>query len=332
MHSVAKQIPIMASEGGGPRINIGHCAILAALAQPHARVKLFPGADCIWEERLVESVWLHRLPPDEPALINIPCFSIKTNGQIYTILDSQSSPIPNLPPIASSNRQVSDQVLTMLEHLCKYTFVRDLINHGDDVLLDSEFSITASPQKAHLHILRSDDSVVVSHDSKVDITFQNLTREVLYFTVLNLTPLRRIKHLYPQHKEYETVMPHNPCEVLPREMHDISPPGKIHLAPRMKIPERLETQQNGCVTAEDVLKFFVSTCPIRGIKSIELPDLWNIVESSAAAIGSGHEAFGVLAQESLLDQSNKREHIRGVTTRARWACRNIMIRTVLQKD
>ena len=215
----------------------------------------------------------------------------------------------------------------MLEHLCKYAFVQDLNNHRDDVLLDSEFFITTNP-----HILGSDDSVVVPHDSKVDITFQNLTREVLYFTVVNLTPLRRIKHLYPPHKEYETVMPRNPCEVLPGEIHDISPPGKIHLAPRMKIPERLETQQSSRVTAEDVLKFFVSTCPIRGIKSMELPDLWNIVESGAAAIGSGHEAFGVLAQESLLNQSDKREYTRDVTMRARWACQSITIRTVLQKD
>ncbi|MCJ1242791.1 hypothetical protein MMC14_010800 [Varicellaria rhodocarpa] len=332
VYSVAKQIPIIASEGGSPRIKVGHCAILTALAQPHAHVKLFPGADRAWEERLVKSVWLHRLPPDEPASIDVSCFSIKTNGQIYTILDSQSSPIPNLPPIASSNLQVSDQLLIILEHLCKYAFVRDLNNHRNDVLLDSEFSITANPENTHLYVLGSDESVVVSHDSKVEITFQNLTREVLYFTVVNLTPLRRIKHLYPQHKEYETVMPRNLCEVLPREMHDISPPGKIHLAPRMKIPERLEIQQSGCVTAEDVLKFFVSTCPIRGIKSMELPDLWYIMESGAAAIGSGHEAFGVLAQKSLLDQSDKREHTRGVTTRARWACRSITIRTVLQKD
>ena len=125
--------------------------------------------------------------------------------------------------------------------------------------------------------------------------------EVLYFTIVNLTPLRRIKHLYPQHKEYETVMPHNPCKILPREMHDISQPGKIHLAPHIKILERLKMQQSGRVTVEDELKFFVSTYPIHGIKSMKLPDLWNIVESSAAAIGLRHEAFGVLAQESLLN-------------------------------
>lgn len=127
-------------------------------------------------------------------------------------------------------------------------------------------------------------------------------------------------------------MPRNPQGMLPRELYEISPPGKAQFVPRMKASERLKMQRNGPAAAGKVFKFFVSICPIRRIKSIELPDPLDVVESDAAAINLGHPALRVLGRESLLNDSDEREHIKGVSMKVIWAHRSITICTVLQKD
>ena len=304
VHSVAKNNSAMGSEADGFQIEVGYRAILTKLARPRAYVKLFSGASGSWGEILKESVWLQHLLSDELAPVDIPCFSvIKPDSYQYTILDSKDDTILNLPPLVSSNPCVSDQMFTILEHLSKYTFVQVLDNRRTNSLTDSEFIITVKAQADHLNPYKSKSSIIVPHDSKVDIEFQNLTQEVLHFTILNLTPLRRIKRLYPAHKEYQSVMPRNPQKVLPKEMSDIAPPGVVRLAPRVTVPARLRAQQQGSVGAEDMLKFIVSTCPVYGTKSLELPDLWDAVEHGAATIRSADETFAESVQKSLVEKS-----------------------------
>ena len=221
-------------------------------------------------------------------------------------------------------------MFTILEHLSKYTFVQVLDNRRTNSLTDSEFIITVKAQADHLNPYKSKSSMIVPHDSKVDIEFQNLTQEVLHFTILNLTPLRRIKRLYPAHKEYQSVMPRNPQKVLPKEMSDIAPPGVVRLAPRVTVPERLRAQQQGSVGAEDMLKFIVSTYPVYGTKSLELPDLWDAVEHGAATIRSADETFAASVQKSLVEKSKGPGQLGGEKKMIKWACRSITIRTVLE--
>lgn len=240
--------------------------------------------------------------------------------------------ILNLPPLVPSNPCVSKQIFRILEHLSKYTFVQALDNRRTNSLTDSEFMITVKDQADHLNSYKSNSSITVPHDSKLDIEFHNLTQEVLYFTVLNLTPLRRIKRLYPEHKEYQSVLPRDPQKVLPRELRGIIPPGTDRLEARVTVPARLRAQQQGSVGAEDVLKFIVSTYPIRGIKSLELPDLWNAVEHDVAAVRSADETFGAPMQKSLMEKSKGPGQLGGENPMIKWACRSIIIRTVLEAN
>ena len=329
VHSIAKPTSTIPLDEYGLQIKVGYRAILTKLAQPRAYVKLFSGVHSSWEETIEESVWLQRLPlaPD------IPCFSVvKPDSHHYTILDFKNDVILNLPPLISSNPCVSNQMFTILEHLSKYTFVQALDNRRTNSLTDSDFTITVNAQADHLHLNKSRSSITVPHDSKVNIEFSNLTHEVLYFTVLNLTPLRRIKHLYPAHKEYQSVMPRNPQNVLPKEMSNIAPPGVVRLVPRVTVPARLRSQQQGSVSAEDILKFIVSTYPVRGTNGMELPDLWDAVEQNVAAVRSGDEKFGASVQKSLLAKSKGPGQPGGDKTMIRWACQNVTIRTVLETN
>jgi len=331
VHAVAKYTSALGSEADSFQIKVGYRAILTKLARPRAYVKLFSGANSSWEETLKESVWLQHLPSDELAPVDLPCFSVvKPDSHQYTILDFKDDAILNLPPLNSSNPCVNNQIFTILEHLSKYTFVRALDNRRTNSLTDSDFIITVKAQADHLNPYKSRSSITVPHDSKVDIEFYNLTQEVLHFTILNLTPLRRIKRLYPAHKEYQSVMPRNPQQVLPKEMSDIAPPGVDRLAPRVTVPARLRAQQHGSFGAEDVLKFIVSTYPVRGTKSMELPDLWDAVEHGAAAVRSADETFGAPVQKSLVEKSKGPGQLGGEETMIKWACRSITIRTVLE--
>ena len=330
VRSVAKRTSTMGLEEFGLQIKVGYRASLTKLAQPRAYVKLFSGVNGSWEERLKESVWLQHLPSAKLAP-DIPCFSVvKPDSHQYTILDFKDDAILNLPPLVSSNPCVSDRIFTVLEHLSKYNFVQALDNRRLNSLTDSDFIITVNAQADHLNLNKSKSSITVPHDSKVEIAFRNLTQEVLYFTVLNLTPLRGIKRLYPAHKEYQSVMPRNLQNVLPKEMSDIAPLGVDRLAPRMTVPPRLRAQQQGSVGAEDILKFIVSTYPVRGTKSMELPDLWEAVKHDVAAVRSADETFGAPVQKSLVEKSKGPGQLGGEETMTRWACRIITIRTVLE--
>lgn len=194
---VARYTSIMSSEANGSQIKIGYRVILTKLARPRAYVKLFPEANDSWEESLEENIWLQRLPSDEPASVDIPCFSVTPDRHQYIILDTKGGVILDLSPLISSSPSVSEQTFIILEHHSKYTFVQALDNRRTNSLTDSDFMITAKEQADHLDSYKPRSSITIPHDSKLSIEFQNLTQEVLYFTILNLTPLRQIKRLYP---------------------------------------------------------------------------------------------------------------------------------------
>jgi len=240
VHAVAKYTAATDSKAGGSNIKVGYRAILMKLAQPQAYVKLCPQTNDSWKEKLDNSVWLQHLPSDELAHVDIPCFSVvNTQSNQYTSLDFKDDAITNLPPLLSSTPGVGDTTFTVLEHLSKYTFVQGLDNRRTNSLMDSGFIITVKAQADHLNRYKSKSSIVVPHASKVDLEFQNLTQEVLHFTVLDLSPLRQIRRVYPADKECQSVMPRNTEHVLPKEMTDIVPPGVVRLQLLMTVPARL---------------------------------------------------------------------------------------------
>ena len=90
------------------------------------------------------------------------------------------------------------------------------------------------------------------------------------------------------------------------------------------------TQRQGPFGAEDVLKFIVSTDPVYGTKSLELPDLWDVLEHDAAAVRSADETFGAPVQKSLLEKNKGLRQLKDEKTITNCAFRSITIRTVLE--
>ena len=332
VHSVAKNNSVTGSEADSSQIRNGYRAILSKLARPRAYVKLDSGIDDFQGKAFRESIWLQYLPSDEKASVDVPYFSVvKSDSQQYTILDFKNDRILNLPPLLTENPSVGDQIFILLEHLSRYTFVQNLDNRRMNGLTNSDFTITVKPQAGYFSPDDSKSNVTVPHDSKVEIEFRNLTEEVLHVAVMDLAQFRRIKHIYPPHKEYQSVMPLKLEKVAP-DVSDITPPGMIRFAVSMTVPTRLKEKQQSYVATEDLLKFIVSTEPINGTKSLELPDLWDAVEHGAATVRSADEAFGASVQESLVEKSRGLGQSGGEETIVKWACRTITICTVLEAN
>ena len=189
--------------------------------------------------------------------------------------------------------------------------------------------IVVKEQADHLDSYKPRSNVTIPHESRLSIEFQNLTQEILYFTVLNLTPLWEIKRLYPKEKEYQTVLPRDSQQVLSRLPNDfvksLNIPGMVRLSVSFTVPARIRAQQQDSVSADDVLKFIVSTHPITGIQSLELPDLWHIMKYD---VSREDEKFEVQVQKNLVEKSTGSGQLGGEKPMTKWTCRSIVIRTV----
>ena len=333
VQSIARYTFAKDSQAKDARVQVGYSVILTKLAQPRAHVRLLFEADDCWKEPLEKSIWLQCLISDNLASADILCFSVKPDDHQYSIHDTEGGVVPNLPPLFTSDPCVSKLTSITLEHLSKNEFVQALDNRHTNILTDSDFKITVQKQADPLDTYASQTSLTIPHDSKLNIKFHNLTNEVLYFTVLNLTPLWAINHLWPRHKKYQSVLPRNMDKVQSRLPNPIplrngDPSGVDCFEPRFKIPARLLEGQ-GSVTAKDVLKFIVSTHPIRGTDSLELPDIWFVKEHGVDRIEN--ENFGGQIKANLMEKSLKPEPesgpLGGGNPAIRWACWSLVVHT-----
>lgn len=126
------------------------------------------------------------------------------------------------------------------------------------------------------------------------------------------------------------MLPRDSQKLLPRLPSDfvrsLNIPAMDRLEPRFTVPARLRAQQQGSVSAHDVLKFIVSTHPIPGIQSLELPDLWHIMEHG---VPREDEKFGVQVQKNLIEEkSTGSGQLGGEKPMIKWTCRSIIVRTV----
>ncbi|MCJ1250436.1 hypothetical protein MMC30_007664 [Trapelia coarctata] len=328
VHSVAEPISTRSPEQTQRPIEVGFFAVLVALAKPRAYVKQSLGAEEPLRQMLCSSVWLEPLFLKDMAPIDLPCFLVTvTEKSEYEILDVHKRKIPNLPSIMLSDKGARESVMAVLEHLAKFAFVEALGNNKTNSLAESDFTIDIQAKDDSTNVLR-EGCIEVPDESTVCVTFGNRTCGVLYFTVLNLMPLRKIKKLYPSHKECQVALPHEPADVLPHDTtREIKSSGTICFRPQGTIPKIIK--DNGGVQAEDILKFIVSNSAIRGTSSMELPDLWDQVNKGR---DSGDSAFGSLFEESFGDSKEHLSQLRGEQVPAKWACRSVTIRTVLNKD
>ena len=304
-------------------IRVGCRASIAALAKPRAYVNLPRQSGSGWNELVVESLWLEGVLSDEPTHLGVPYFSIAgSSDNKYEILDRDGNKYSNIPPIAQSEKGAELKVVMILEHLAKFLFVQALNNAQPQCLMESDYNIEAWAKDNPMNTMQK-NFIEVGEGEAVQITFQNLSMGVLHLSILNLTPLRGIRRLYPKERDYQTILPHNARKILPKDMSSsISPPGRVRLAPKVKIPQRIK--DSGGSYAEDLLKFIISTSPLSGLNSMQLPDLWEPGITGNVSSDSSSATWGSLSPE-------QNSQTRSGEPANKWICRDITIRSIAKQ-
>ena len=322
--SVAERVRSKTAQDNDSPIRVGYSAALASMTQARAYIKLHPNADKAWDAMLKKSIWLQKLDREETSPIDLPCFSIDDSTvDQYMILDVNRQQISNVPAFQASSLRVKENVLNWLEHLAKFSFVENLRNNQANALLESDFGIQVQV-KGGSAITPTEDYIQVEDGSKISVTFRNKTRGVLHFTVFDLLPHKQIKKLYPPQKEYQTVLPQDSSEVLPKTVPgDVKPPGRIRFAAQMTIPQRI--LDGPSAQADEILKIIISTSPMRGTLSLELPDLWAQADTVTR---SSDTRFGSFIQDSFTNNEGGPSLLRGEEALIKWTCHSVMIRTV----
>ena len=326
VHSKAIQVSNKSSPKTDQAVKVGCPAFLTTIARPRAYVKLASELYEEFHDILEQSIWLRAVSLDEVKFPGGVCMwlTLSVDGH-YIFLDDNGREIPNLPTLPASNSGTTKKIPRLLEHLAKFFFVQQLKNtEMDTALSNSDYSISARTKRNPASTIVA-DCIQVAHEEAISISFRNRTNQVLYFTTLNLMPERKISKLYPGEKEYQTVLPQDASQILPSSTSkNIKTPGQVRFSCNMKIPRRMLDQ--GHSHAIDVFVFIISTSPIHGVASMEIPNIYDQMDREDI---SSDITFGSLVKEGLNHKQDSITTSRDKQAGTKWTYHRITVRTVL---
>ena len=327
LHAVAKPMSVRKLEPNTQRVLVGCHATLTAFAKPRASVIISKEAEHLWRRSIDDSMYLRLLSHNTATSIDIPAYSISlTSDRLYDIRDSMGRKIRELSGNSCIPNRAEQDTTLLLEHLTKFGFIQHLSNRLTNVLPDSDFDIEVFEASAESEDF-SEYHCTIQEGERLDIVFRNLTSQMLYITVLDLTPLKGVKRLYPPQNECQAVLPNFTKNVLPRSVTDqVTPPGSVRFKPRMRIP--LQIKRNCGLQAIDVLKFIVSSGPLRGLHTLELPDF--LGQDAMRDDNTGTLFAAEFLKVAGLERAGS--ILRGDEDMIRWTSRSITIHTLPVSD
>ncbi|KAI1386851.1 caspase domain-containing protein [Hypoxylon trugodes] len=297
--SEAEEEILQSSRSSPTRIEVGLSATLTRLHKPKAQVQLFPGANTQWKEASRESAWVQTVPHDEPLSVDVPGIAIILNDRFeYEIVSVGTHESMNMPCVPSQDGDAISKVVSLLEHLAKFMLTESLENRGNGVMAQNDFRI----ELPGIGLSSAIPCTMKAKDQDiVPFVFHNNTAHYLYFTILNLRPLREITKI-PKDWEYKVVEPRSSLTT------------KI----RMSVPKLIK--DNGGSRATTIFKFIVTTKPIR-VSGLTLPDPW---ASSDATRGESARTLDSLLQGQSVDEiKEERPVARGESDTLSWTCYSI---------
>ncbi|KAI0379233.1 hypothetical protein F5Y04DRAFT_290447 [Hypomontagnella monticulosa] len=186
-------------------------------------------------------------PPNKTTFINDIRFYINLQGSTCTILNKEKRPFENFPILTEQTPEFTKRLMYLLGHLETYLFVNELKTTKSQA---SKFKLSVEEI--------NDDQRSAEHTSTWNIHFENLSLEVLFVTIFNLSPLYGIQKIVPFQAAFAQPVESN------REFNQIVD---------IEIPSSLQlTSQNPSFQMTDVIKTFVTVQPV-DLRHLELPDL-----------------------------------------------------------
>jgi hypothetical protein len=190
----------------------------------------------------------------------------------YDILHNSLQDGFNIPPVQRSEAEV-ETICDTLEHLARFSMVKNLINEAPSTAFDEEFQV---------HVRQEDRSfgpgeqIEARHGSPLQVVIKNVGRNVIYAHIYDLGPCGRIKNI--SGGSHIPIPPQSDARDTQTGKCTGIYTGKI----KMKVPLALQT--NG--SCMDIIKIFV-TSQATSFDLLELPNLHELVKKESGERFSG---------------------------------------------
>lgn len=172
---------------------------------------------------------------------NVNCqFRIGENAQgEYVFNDSSGNRLISVPTLPRSHPRVLQQMMKVANHLARFKFLESIENRTPDVDFESSFLITSSQFPSE------DGFIEIQHGSNWGFKLQNLGDKALYVIAFDFTESWQVFNMIAAAGDGEFMV------LAPK-----GEGGEEEIELTMNVPKYM--RDLGCVSCEDVIKFFVS--------------------------------------------------------------------------
>jgi hypothetical protein len=312
-----------------PTVSKGWHASLHRPCKERARVILSGQEDQDLDAMIAQSPWLERVDHIE-ATPSTPAFNVVIEENATNIIHlGTGEEIRHRPLDVSPENHRHKRLVTVLEHLAKFAAIEGLGNDTCGTLVSPEFNSSfeakdtlskSAPEFSISFGSKAQDipeisnNVITIHDGDIlPIKFENHTRQSLFLTIFNLTPLRKVSQIYPSSDRGR-------YKEIPPQSADFT--GKVAFRMTMSIPGILKSEIMEEV--EDILMFFITTRPVSSLSdALWLPELSQdgLVKDRSP---SSEDALADLLEDPVSFCSPSRTWR---SERGRWTCADYLVRT-----
>ena len=176
-------------------------------------------------------------------------YTVDINGSgHYEILDQEGQALPWLPTLSKDERDSTEAVMGILNHISKFKSIESIENRVSDASFKQHFKV--SMEGPDQPIQESTGVLNVKDQQKVKLVIQNYGSSVLYAYVYNLNSSWGITNVFPGASHW-SILPKNDAKKFPGRKG-----GKF----AMSVPDHFK--KANYLRCRDVFKVFITSRPI----------------------------------------------------------------------
>ncbi|KAK1840031.1 caspase domain-containing protein [Colletotrichum chrysophilum] len=203
-------------------------------------------------------------------------FAVRSKGNNYEISEQSTNKTVCVPAIAQV-RTAPHQVCDIIQHLAKFTMVKDLANETPKTSFQQSFAISLVCPSGDTFYPGS--SVQVYHRDLVTLTAENMGDRELYVYIFDMGPNQQVENIFEANHD-----------VVPRPQGDQTSTGMAKKTWKLRMEVPTETTDKGQLYCNDAIVVFV-TCHLTSFDMLELPKL-NKPATRTATGGDGNHRGG----------------------------------------
>ncbi|KAK1838701.1 caspase domain-containing protein [Colletotrichum chrysophilum] len=185
-------------------------------------------------------------------------FAVRSKGNHYEISDKSSNETVDVPAMAHV-RATADQVCDVIQHLAKFTMVKDFANDTPRNSFQKSFNISlVGPSGGTFY---SGSSMQVDHRDLVTLIAENTGDRELYIYIFDLGPEWQVENIFQANHD-----------VVPQPQKDQTSRGTARKTWKLRMEVPTEMTDKGQLHCNDAIVVFV-TAQLASFDLLELPKL-----------------------------------------------------------